>query len=32
PVTVSGKAAIEFKPQLYTPSNVCVPYAAEMLP
>ncbi|KAG1707163.1 hypothetical protein DVH05_026359 [Phytophthora capsici] len=28
PVTVSEKAAIKFKPQLYTPKLVCVPFPA----
>ncbi|KAG7375415.1 hypothetical protein PHYPSEUDO_001328 [Phytophthora pseudosyringae] len=28
PATVSEKAAIKFKPQLYTPEIVCVPYPA----
>ncbi|KAL3659024.1 hypothetical protein V7S43_015908 [Phytophthora oleae] len=28
PVTVSEKAAIKFKPQLYMPSRVCVPFPA----
>ncbi|KAG1708364.1 hypothetical protein DVH05_025042 [Phytophthora capsici] len=28
PVTVSEKAAIKFKPQLYTQPNVCVPFPA----
>ncbi|KAL3659061.1 hypothetical protein V7S43_015945 [Phytophthora oleae] len=28
PVTVSEKAAIKFKPQLYTPANICVPFPA----
>ncbi|ETI35649.1 hypothetical protein F443_18035 [Phytophthora nicotianae P1569] len=26
PVTISEKAAIKFKPQLYTPYNICVPF------
>ncbi|ETL81841.1 hypothetical protein L917_17913 [Phytophthora nicotianae] len=28
PATISEKAAVKFKPQLYTPSSVCVPYPA----
>ncbi|ETK87521.1 hypothetical protein L917_07874 [Phytophthora nicotianae] len=28
PVTISDKAAIKFKPQLFTPEYVCVPYPA----
>ncbi|KAG1705750.1 hypothetical protein DVH05_003501 [Phytophthora capsici] len=28
PVTVSEKAAIKFKPQLYTPGNLCAPFPA----
>ncbi|EEY57056.1 NPP1-like protein [Phytophthora infestans T30-4] len=28
PVTISEKAAITFKPQLYTPKSVCVPFPA----